>query len=233
VSAGGSAAYPGEPLQTSDSPTYQRSPASGPLWWKRPLDLAVAGGLLLVLLPLLAALVVLVRLDSSGPGIYRQRRVGREGRPFEMWKLRSMATCCDQAPHQDTVADWFSGRDHDGRFKTLADPRITAVGRWLRLTNFDELPQLINVLRGEMSMVGPRPAIPYELEHYETWYFERLAVRPGITGLWQVSRRERLSAREMMELDCRYVREATLWLDLRILLRTGPAVVLAVLRDAA
>jgi lipopolysaccharide/colanic/teichoic acid biosynthesis glycosyltransferase len=201
-------------------------------WWKRPLDLTLGGGLLVLLLPLLVALVLLIRLDSPGPGIYKQRRVGQMGQPFNIWKLRTMTCACDQSRHQATAADWFHGRDQDGRFKTLADPRITRIGRWLRRSNLDELPQLVNVVRGDMSLVGPRPAIPYELEHYEPRYFERQQARPGITGPWQVSRRERLSAAEMMELDLRYVREASLWVDLKILLRTGPALVAGAVREA-
>jgi lipopolysaccharide/colanic/teichoic acid biosynthesis glycosyltransferase len=215
---------------TTESSTYQSCSAA--FWWKRPFDLVVGGSLLLLLLPLLAALVLLVRLDSPGPGIFRQQRVGRDGRSFDIWKLRTMATRCDQSAHRATAADWFQGRDREGRFKTLADPRITAVGRWLRKSNLDELPQLVNVVRGDMSLVGPRPAIPYELEHYEPWYYERLQAAPGITGLWQVSRRECLSAAEMMELDCRYVHEASLRLDLKILLWTGPALLLG-LREAS
>jgi lipopolysaccharide/colanic/teichoic acid biosynthesis glycosyltransferase len=213
---------------TTETSTYQSCSAA--FWWKRSFDLLIGGGLLLLLLPLLLALLLAVRLGSPGPSIFRQRRVGRNGREFEIWKLRTMAARCDQSPHRASAADWFQGRDREGRFKTLDDPRITPVGRWLRRTNLDELPQLVNVLRGEMSLVGPRPAIPYELEHYEPWYYERLRATPGITGLWQVSRRECLSAAEMMELDCRYVREATLRMDLEILLRTGPALVLGLRR---
>jgi len=230
VSGGGPDAYPGRTLQsTTESPTCQSCSAA--FWWKRPFDLVVGGTLLVLLAPLLAALVLLVRLDSAGPGIFRQRRVGRDGRPFDIWKLRTMVTPCDQSLHRATAADWFRGRDRQGRFKTLADPRLTRMGRLLRRCNADELPQLVNVVRGEMSLVGPRPAIPYELEHYEPWYHERLRAAPGITGLWQVSRRECLSAAEMMELDRRYVREATLRLDLRILLWTAPALLLG-LREA-
>jgi lipopolysaccharide/colanic/teichoic acid biosynthesis glycosyltransferase len=217
---------------TTKSSTYRsRSIGHGRWWWKRPLDLVVAGLLLLLLVPLIGALVLLVRLDSAGPGIYRQRRIGRDGRPFDIWKLRTMTDSCDEGPHRAIAADWFEGRDRGGRFKTLDDPRVTGVGRWLRRSNLDELPQLVNVVRGEMSLVGPRPAIPYELEHYESWYFERLQARPGITGLWQVSDRGGLAAADMMELDRRYVREATLWLDLRILLWTGPALLLGLLRE--
>jgi len=233
VSDDRAAAYrPFEQLRsTTKSSTYRGRRGAARLRWKRPFDLVVGGILLVLLLPVIVGLVLLVRLDSRGPGIYRQRRVGRDGQPFEIWKLRTMDASCDQSAHRAVAADWFQGRDRDGRFKTLADPRITAVGRWLRRSNLDELPQLVNVVRGEMSLVGPRPAIPYELEHYELWYFERLRVAPGITGLWQVSRRERLAAAEMMELDRRYVREATLWLDLRILLRTGPAVLAGLFRE--
>jgi lipopolysaccharide/colanic/teichoic acid biosynthesis glycosyltransferase len=217
-------------LQSTESSTYPSCSAA--FWWKRPFDLVIGGGLLLLLLPIVLALVLIVRLDSPGPGIYRQRRVGRDGREFDIWKLRTMAARCDQSVHRATAADWFHGRDREGRFKTLADPRITSAGRWLRRCNLDELPQLVNVIRGEMSLVGPRPAIPYELEHYEPWYYDRLRAAPGITGLWQVSRRECLSAAEMMELDCRYVREASLLMDVEILLRTGPALVLG-LREAS
>jgi lipopolysaccharide/colanic/teichoic acid biosynthesis glycosyltransferase len=218
-----------EPLQpTTESSTFHSCPTPAHRWWKRPLDLIAGVVLLLLLLVPLAVLVLLVRLDSPGSGIYRQERVGRAGRPFRIWKLRTMTTRCDQSVHRASAANWFQGRDHDGRFKSLDDPRITAFGRWLRKTNLDELPQLVNVLRGQMSLVGPRPAIPYELEHYQPWYHERHQVRPGMTGLWQVSRRECLSAAEMMELDCRYVREASLWLDLKILAATGPALVQAV-----
>src|SRR2546430_2919659 len=107
--------------------------------------------------------------------------------PVDMWKLRTMIVACDEAPHRAVAADWFEARDGDGRFETLDDPRVTAIGRWLRRSNLDELPQLVNAVRGEMSLVGPRPAIPYELDHYESWYFDRLQAPPGITGLWQVS----------------------------------------------
>ncbi|HEY7200375.1 MAG TPA: sugar transferase [Candidatus Dormibacteraeota bacterium] len=217
---------------TTKSSTYRgRAGAARRPRWKRPFDLVVGGLLLLLLLPLIAALVLLIRRDSPGPGIYRQRRVGRDGRPFDILKLRTMDASSDDSAHRAIAADWFHGRDRNGRFKTLEDTRITAVGRWLRRTNLDELPQLVNVVRGEMSLVGPRPAIPYELEHYEPWYFERLCVAPGITGLWQVSRRDRLSAVAMMELDRRYVREATLRMDVRILLLTAPAVLRGLLRE--
>jgi lipopolysaccharide/colanic/teichoic acid biosynthesis glycosyltransferase len=199
-----------------------RSTASG-LWWKRPLDVVLAACALLAALPLVVCIAIAIRLDSPGPALIRQPRVGRDRTSFGMWKLRSMYTDCDQSVHRQVAADWFAGQPQAGTYKTLADPRVTRVGRLLRLTNLDELPQLLNVLRGEMSLVGPRPAIEYELDHYQPGYFARLTVPPGMTGLWQVTRRDRLSAHEMMELDLRYVSELSPWLDLKILARTVPA----------
>jgi lipopolysaccharide/colanic/teichoic acid biosynthesis glycosyltransferase len=201
--------------------------------WKRALDLAIGVPLLLVLLPLIGLLTLLVRLDTPGPALYSQDRVGRDGRRFAMWKLRTMVEQADDGLHRAAAASWFRGRDDDGRFKSLSDPRITRVGRWLRRTNLDELPQLINVALGEMSLVGPRPAIPYELEHYEPEYFDRLRVPPGMTGLWQVSGREQLSAKQMMTLDREYVSQMSLWLDLRILALTLPVLAAGLTRGGA
>jgi lipopolysaccharide/colanic/teichoic acid biosynthesis glycosyltransferase len=218
--------YPAQPL-------FAVRPVPAPaLWWKRPLDLVVGTIALLVAVPLLLCLALAVALDSPGPAFFGQERVGHEGRRFRMWKLRTMRAGCDQAVHQRTAADWFAGRASGDRFKTLADPRITRVGRVLRRTNLDELPQLLNVVMGEMSLVGPRPAIAYELAHYRHAYFQRLSVPPGMTGLWQVTRRDRLSAGEMMKLDLRYVREASLWLDVRVLLMTAPALLASAGRGA-
>jgi lipopolysaccharide/colanic/teichoic acid biosynthesis glycosyltransferase len=196
------------------------------LWWKRPLDLVLGTIALVAALPLILGLAVAVVLDSEGPAFFGQERVGFRGRRFRMWKLRTMQLGCDEVSHQRTAAEWFAGRRADGdRYKTLADVRITRVGRRLRRTGLDELPQLLNVLLGHMSLVGPRPAIPYELVHYEPTYYRRLRVPPGITGLWQVTRRDRLCAAEMMELDLRYVREASALLDLKVLAMTAPALV--------
>jgi len=194
------------------------------LWWKRPFDLVLGGIAFALAVPLIVALAIAVELEDGGPAFFAQERVGRRGERFHMWKLRTMRDGCEQATHRHTAADWFAGQPVEGSYKTLADPRITRVGRWLRRFDLDELPQLFNVLRGDMSLVGPRPAIPYELSLYQPVHFRRLAVLPGITGLWQVSGRARLSAAEMMELDLRYVREASPWLDLRVLARTGGAV---------
>lgn len=146
-----------------------------------------------------------------------------DGRPFLMWKFRSMYHRSDEQRHRAASSAWFAAQPSGGTYKSLTDPRITRVGRFLRRTSLDEVPQLFNVLRGEMSLVGPRPGLAYELEHYLPWYYERQRVKPGMTGLWQVSGRDRVSAKEMMTLDVRYVRERTFWLDFQILVLTLPA----------
>jgi lipopolysaccharide/colanic/teichoic acid biosynthesis glycosyltransferase len=173
----------------------------------------------------MGVVALLVRWDSPGPALFRQERVGRHGSRFMMFKFRSMRHGSGDQNHRDAAAAWFVGAPSPEGYKSERDPRITAVGRSLRRTTLDELPQIFNVLRGEMSLVGPRPAIPYELEYYQPWYFERLRVKPGMTGLWQVSGRDRLSASEMMALDRRYVQKCSLGLDLHILGATLPAVV--------
>jgi lipopolysaccharide/colanic/teichoic acid biosynthesis glycosyltransferase len=195
------------------------------LWWKRPLDLLAAIVLLVPGLPLIGVLALLVAFESRGPVFFRQERVGQHGTRFRIWKLRSMRHGCPDETHRVAVSEWFAGHPDAEPYKTLADPRVTGrVGRWLRRVDLDELPQLFNVLRGEMSLVGPRPAIPYELGLYQPAYLDRLEVPPGLTGLWQVTSRDRLSAAEMMTLDLRYVRDASLGLDLRILALTAVAV---------
>jgi lipopolysaccharide/colanic/teichoic acid biosynthesis glycosyltransferase len=200
------------------------------LWWKRPLDVTLSGAILVVSAPLLAALTLLVRLESRGPALYRQERVGLDGQLFTMFKLRTMLCNNDENQHRQVAANWFAGVSTSNGYKAPDDPRVTRVGRVLRRLSIDEVPQLLNVVRGDMSLVGPRPAIPYELKHYTREYFERQTVPPGITGLWQVMGRDQLSAREMMELDLQYVRQASPWLDLKILAMTGPAVLADALR---
>jgi len=192
--------------------------------WKRPLDLALASAASLVALPLVAVIALWIRLDSRGPIFFRQERVGRDGGRFRMWKFRSMYVNSADMPHRAAAEAWFAARPAADGYKPRSDPRVTPVGRFIRRTSLDELPQLLNVLSGDMSLVGPRPAIPYELEHYQPSYFERQRVKPGMTGLWQVSGRDSISAQEMMALDLRYVRGMSLRLDLEILARTVPAV---------
>jgi lipopolysaccharide/colanic/teichoic acid biosynthesis glycosyltransferase len=190
---------------------------------KRAFDLCVSAALLLLLLPLLLLIAVLVRLDSPGPVLHRQRRVGLGGGTFTMLKFRSMDEDSPESPHRQALQTWFAGAPVPDGYKPACDPRVTRAGRMLRRLSLDELPQLLNVLRGDMSLVGPRPALPYEIPLYEPWYFERLQAKPGMTGLWQVSGRHHRSGPEMMELDVRYVRERSLRLDLGILFRTLPA----------
>jgi lipopolysaccharide/colanic/teichoic acid biosynthesis glycosyltransferase len=212
-------------------PVVNPHPDANPLSWslkrtpgKRVLDLVVAAVLLIVLAPVMAIVAAMVCLDSPGAPFYRQQRIGRGGKPFTMWKFRSMRRTSSDDVHRQQALNWFLNLTAPDGFKNEKDPRITRVGKYLRRTSLDELPQLLNVFCGEMSLVGPRPMMPYDRPQYEPWHFEREAVRPGITGLWQVSGRDRLSAPQMMALDVGYVREWSLWLDLRILCWTPSAV---------
>lgn len=192
---------------------------------KRALDLAVAVCLLVVLAPVLLAIAIAVRLDSRGPALFRQERLGRGRRPFRVCKFRTMAHNAPDDLHREYVARLARGEvEGDGLKKLVADPRVTRVGRFLRRTSLDELPQLFNVVAGEMSLVGPRPAIEYELDNYGPAHHRRFEVRPGITGLWQVSGRNRLGFVEMLDLDIRYVDEMGPWTDLKILARTPTAI---------
>jgi len=212
-------------IDSAAAPTGEPSAASrvGDGTWKRPLDVLIATLATIGLSPLIGVVAILVRIDSRGPVFFRQERLGRDGKPFRMWKFRSMYHNSEDGRHRDAATAWFAAQPTGNGYKSLADPRITRVGRFLRRTSLDEIPQLFNVLSGDMSLVGPRPAIAYELTHYQPWYFERQHVKPGMTGLWQVSGRDTVSAQDMMALDIRYVRERTLWLDVRILFLTVPA----------
>jgi lipopolysaccharide/colanic/teichoic acid biosynthesis glycosyltransferase len=207
------------------SRTRERRPVSDTL--RRALDVLVAGGLLLVLLPLLVLLVLAVRLDSSGPALFRQRRAGRGLREFTMLKFRTMYTGADATPHREYVQALIGderGPERGRLYKLSVDDRVTRVGRFLRSWSLDELPQLINVLLGQMALVGPRPVIPYEVEMYPEDYLGRFDVKPGLTGLWQVSGRNERTYEEMVKLDVQYAHEASLLLDLRILVKTVPVV---------
>ncbi len=195
---------------------------------KRALDVALALMLIAVSSPLLMLLWCLVRWTSAGPAFFRQERIGRHMRPFTMLKLRSMYVGNDDQMHRAYVTDMLSADEEatapNGMlFKLVTDPRITPLGRWLRKTSLDELPQLINVLRGDMSLVGPRPMLPWEAELLAEPYRPRFTVKPGLTGLWQVSGRSRLSMRTALELDVEYVQRRSIVLDLIILARTLPA----------
>jgi lipopolysaccharide/colanic/teichoic acid biosynthesis glycosyltransferase len=200
----------------------------GRLWAKvkRGIDVVGAAVGLVMLSPLMVALALMVRLDSRGPAFFRQERLGREGRPFRVVKFRSMHVGVSDDAHRRYIARAARGEDASETVKKLtADPRITRVGRLLRATSLDELPQLVNVLRGDMSLVGPRPALPYELEHYAPRHFDRFLVRPGLTGLWQVSGRARLGFTDMLELDVEYAHRCGPRIDLMILARTPAALI--------
>lgn len=191
---------------------------------RRLLDVSVASLLGIVLAPVLLAIAVAIRLDSRGPVLFRQTRLGRGQQPFTVLKFRTMTTGCDEAAHREYVRALIAGRDGgaraDGLYKLTGDPRVTRVGGWLRRWSLDELPQLWNVLQGDMALVGPRPVIPYELENYPESWRRRFAVKPGLTGLWQVSGRNERTYEEMVRFDVEYAERASLTLDLSILLRT-------------
>jgi len=192
----------------------------GALLIKRGMDVVGAVIGLTLGAPLLALIALAIRLDSPGPIVFRQTRVGREGRHFEMYKFRSMREGAEEELERLRELS-----ESDGPiFKMRDDPRMTRVGRFLRRTSLDELPQLWNVLRGEMSLVGPRPPLPVEVSRYMEWHKRRLEVRPGMTGLWQVSGRSLLSFDDMVLLDIYYIENWSLWLDFKILLRTVPKV---------
>lgn len=193
---------------------------------KRCMDLLAAPALLLALSPLLALIALALKLDSPGPVLFRQRRLGLRMQPFTVLKFRTMRADAPSALHETYIAQLAGGRGPatNGLKKLTDDPRVTRVGAILRRTSLDELPQLLNVVAGHMSLVGPRPAIDYELVHYAPEHYERFAVRPGLTGLWQVLGRSELGFLEMLDLDVEYARLAGLGLDARILLRTPRAV---------
>jgi lipopolysaccharide/colanic/teichoic acid biosynthesis glycosyltransferase len=195
---------------------------------KRAIDVCVAGSVLLLSSPLLLLIGLLVRLTSPGPALFRQTRIGNGCRPFKMFKYRTMDLENDDSVHRSFVASQLSGgcdvTAGGGGFKLSHDPRITWVGALLRRTSLDELPQLINVLRGEMSLVGPRPCLPWEMELIGSHDLVRFEVLPGITGLWQVSGRGNLSMRDALILDADYVHRRSTALDLTILIKTIPVV---------
>jgi lipopolysaccharide/colanic/teichoic acid biosynthesis glycosyltransferase len=196
---------------------------------KRGLDVLVAGTALVVTMPLLIAVYLLVRLSTPGPGVFRQVRVGRAGKPFDILKFRTMQVGCDDDVHREYVTSLLAGtaEQHSGLYKLGADDRVTRVGSVLRRLSIDELPQLINVLRGDMSLVGPRPVLPWEATMFPDWAAPRHSVRPGVTGLWQVSGRNRLTMLQGLRLDVDYVERQSALLDLIILIRTIPAVLAA------
>jgi lipopolysaccharide/colanic/teichoic acid biosynthesis glycosyltransferase len=207
---------------------------------KRFVDLCLASVILLLLTPVFLLIAVLIKLDSRGPVFFTHERVGARRKriarksvwvvtKFGMHKFRSMRPNADSRVHEAYIRDFVAGRvqpneDSGGKFKLTNDPRVTRVGRLLRRTSLDELPQLFNVLKGQMSLVGPRPVPTYEVACYRNGEHKRLAALPGITGFWQVNGRCQVSFEEMIRMDLEYIRRASLWLDLQILFQTIPAV---------
>ena len=195
---------------------------------KRTFDLIVSALAITLLFPLWLLIALLIKLDSRGAVFYTQERVGMDGRLFLLYKFRTMKADADPELHREYQRAFIAGRaeanlgnEKKPTYKLLADPRITRIGKILRRTSLDEVPQLLNVLLGDMSIVGPRPPIPYEVEAYELWHRKRLDMKPGLTGLWQVSGRNRLPFEEMVRLDLFYIENWSLLLDLKIILRTG------------
>jgi len=204
-----------------------------PLAMKRLIDIVGSAMALIVGAPLLAAIAVIIKCTSKGPVLFKQERLGQYGKPFTVLKFRSMYTDCDAKIHEQYVQQFIAGQvDGSGSsekkpvFKLQHDPRVTPIGKILRKTSLDELPQFWNVLCGEMSLVGPRPPIAYEFKAYEVWHRRRvLEIKPGITGLWQVEGRSRTRFDDMVRLDLKYARGWSVWLDLKILAQTPAAVI--------
>jgi len=222
---------PGNPVFYPDLRTPgNRKSISGRI--KRVMDIVGSVLALIVFSPLFLAIVVAIKLNSKGPAIFRQQRLGQFGKSFTFLKFRSMYVNNDLSIHEEfmkrVIHGQYEGKDGNGKkavYKMKDDPRITKVGHFLRHTSLDELPQFINVLKGDMSLVGPRPPLAYECQQYDLWHRRRvLEAKPGITGLWQVNGRSRVRFDDIVRLDLRYVRTCSLWLDIQILLQTPRAV---------
>jgi lipopolysaccharide/colanic/teichoic acid biosynthesis glycosyltransferase len=211
---------------------HSRASARVSLATKRALDVILSAVLVVLLFPLFALIAVLIKFKSPGPVFFRQERIGEGGKPFTMLKFRTMHLNSDPSIHERFVTQFIraakpaNGLTITGApFKILNDPRVTSIGQLLRRSSLDELPQLWNVLRGDMSLVGPRPPLRYEVDHYKHWHYRRLLeAKPGITGLWQVHGRSRTTFDDKVRLDLRYVKQSSLWTDIKILLATPPAV---------
>ena len=197
--------------------------------WKRTLDVLLILLALPILIPLALFIALLIRGSSRGPVLFKQERVGFQGRRFMCLKFRTMFVNADTITHQGHLLQLMNSNTPMMKMDSKGDPRIIPFGVLLRASGLDELPQLINVLRGEMSLVGPRPCLPYEYDQYLPWQKERFETVPGLTGLWQVSGKNRTTFVEMIQLDIRYAKNKTLWWDLKIILLTVPALVIQML----
>ena len=198
--------------------------------FKRLIDVFASVLVVVVGFPFFLAIALLIKLTSKGPVFFSQQRIGERGDVFTLYKFRTMRQDADDSIHRDFTRSFIEGRMSNSSldekapsiYKLADDPRVTSVGNFLRKTSLDELPQFINILRGEMTIVGPRPPLQYELEYYEEWHKFRLKVKPGLTGLWQVSGRSSVPFNEMVKLDLYYIEHWSLLLDLKIMLRTIP-----------
>lgn len=183
---------------------------------KRLMDILLSLLGLIIVSPIMLIVAILIKLESSGPVIFSQKRVGLNGKEFNMLKFRSMVKNAEELKEKLQKQNEMSGP----MFKMKEDPRVTKVGRFIRKTSIDELPQLINILKGEMSLVGPRPSLPKEVANFEPWMLERLNVKPGLTCYWQVSGRNNIDFEDWMKLDIKYVKDRTLWLDIKLIFKT-------------
>lgn len=184
---------------------------------KRTLDIIASTLGLIILSPILLVVAILIKLESKGPAIFSQKRIGLNKKEFKMYKFRSMVQNAEELKEKLAKENEMSGP----MFKMKNDPRVTKVGRFIRKTSIDELPQLINVLKGEMSLVGPRPSLPKEVSKFEPWMLKRLSVKPGLTCYWQVSGRSNIDFENWMKLDLQYVNDRSFWLDLKLILKTA------------
>ena len=184
--------------------------------FKRIIDIIGAGLGLILLSPIIAIVACAVKFTSKGPVFFSQKRVGKNGELFEMYKFRSMVVNAEELKENLEEQNEMSGP----MFKIKDDPRITKVGKFIRKTSIDELPQLWNILKGDMSLVGPRPSLPKEVEQFDNWMFKRLSVRPGLTCYWQVSGRNNIDFEDWMKLDVKYVEERNIWIDIKLIFKT-------------
>ena len=216
-------------LLSTDTPASNSTPN-----WKRALDLAICALAIPLLLPLMAVIAVTIKLLSPGSLLFIQTRVGKDGRPFKCFKFRSMRVNADTGVHENYVKNLIHSSDKPmTKLDSKGDNRLIPGFGLVRATGLDELPQLFNVLRGEMSIVGPRPCMVSEAEEFEPWHRERFRTLPGLTGLWQVSGKNHTTFDQMMRLDIRYAREKTLRMDLSIVIRTVPALIVQALETRA
>ena len=235
----GDISHPGEPAttrtQSGERPVegLEQLFIRGMPAWKRAMD--IVGSLLglILLSPLFLVIAIVIKTVSPGPVFYKQERLRHQGKNFTMLKFRTMRVNADNSIHQKHLKKLINGDPNDGADKPMTkldnDPQIIPLGKIIRKSCIDELPQLINVFRGEMSLVGPRPALPYEVQEYLHWNDRRLDITPGMTGLWQVSGKNRTTFKEMIRLDINYATQLSFWLDVKILFMTVPAIILQVI----